>query len=68
MLFSGKALLRSLSVAFVLAFFVSHGLLAEEKPALSLEETVGLKTASSAVMSPNGDAIAYLLSWPRTRD
>jgi dipeptidyl aminopeptidase/acylaminoacyl peptidase len=66
MFYPGKALFRSLSAAFVLALFVSHGVLAEEKPALSLEETVGLKSASSALMSPNGDAIAYLLSVPRT--
>ena len=42
------------------------GMAADDKPALSLQETVGLKSASSAVMSPNGDAIAYLLSVPRT--
>ena len=33
---------------------------------LSLEEIVTLKRVKSALMSPNGDAIAYLLSVPRT--
>ena len=58
-----KFLLRfcSLTLATLLSFTVS----AAEKPALSLEETVSLKTASGAVMSPNGDAIAYVLSVPR---
>ncbi len=36
-----------------------------DDPGLSLEETVGLKTASNALMSPNGDAVAYILSVPR---
>jgi dipeptidyl aminopeptidase/acylaminoacyl peptidase len=33
---------------------------------LSLEETVSLKQVTKAVISPNADAIAYLLSVPRT--
>jgi len=33
---------------------------------LTLEETVGLKRVTRAVMSPNGDAVAYLLAVPRT--
>ena len=33
---------------------------------LTLEETISLKRVSKAVMSPNGDVIAYLLSVPRT--
>mgnify|MGYP001814685529 CR=1 FL=1 len=37
-----------------------------QKPTLSLEETVGLRQVSKAVISPNGDAVAYLLSVPRT--
>ena len=33
---------------------------------LTLEETIALRRVSRAVMSPNGDAIAYLLCVPRT--
>ena len=33
-------------------------LAADEKPGLSLEEIVNLKTASQAVISPDGDAVA----------
>lgn len=62
---SGKTPLRPLLFAIVLAFVVLPSASADDKPALSLEETVGLKTASSALMSPNGDAIAYILSVPR---
>jgi len=62
----GKNLLRPFFIAAVLIFTTLPVLSAEDKPALSLEETVGLKTASSALMSPNGNAIAYLLSVPRT--
>ena len=54
-----------LSLFFVLCQPI-FSLAADELPALSLEETIGLKSASGAVMSPNGDAIAYLLSVPRT--
>jgi dipeptidyl aminopeptidase/acylaminoacyl peptidase len=41
---------------------------AQEAPdvGLTLEETITLRRVSRAVMSPNGDAIAYLLSVPRT--
>jgi len=42
----------------------AHG--SEEFPALSLEETVTLKQVTNAIISPNGNAIAYLLSVPRT--
>ena len=37
-----------------------------DRPALSLEDTVSLRRVTKAVMSPSGDAIAYLLSVPRT--
>ena len=32
---------------------------------LSLEEIVNLRAVSKAVLSPDGDAVAYLLSVPR---
>ena len=34
-------------------------------PGLTLQETVNLRTVSKATLSPNGDAVAYLLSVPR---
>jgi len=52
-------------LALLLVFFFSTHLPAREAPALSLEETVALKTASRALMSPNGEAIAYILTVPR---
>ncbi|MDT8321379.1 MAG: hypothetical protein RQ826_12710 [Xanthomonadales bacterium] len=38
----------------------------EQKPTLSLEEIVTLRQVDKAVISPNGEAVAYLLSVPRT--
>ncbi len=60
---SRRAILFSIFLVLLQPVF---SLAADDEPALSLEEIVGLKSASSAVMSPNGDAIAYLLSVPRT--
>lgn len=37
-----------------------------ERPPLSVEEIVTLRQVTKAVISPNGDAVAYLLSVPRT--
>jgi len=54
-----------LSLALLLSLFLCATALADEQ-GLTLEETVGLKTASNALISPNGDAIAYILSVPRT--
>ncbi len=59
---------RRLSRPFLilsLVFFAAGVAVAAEE-GLTLEETVGLRTASGALMSPNGDAIAYILSVPRT--
>lgn len=42
---------------FTLSAFAEDG--------LSLEEIVGLKAVSSVAMSPNGEAVAYLLNVPR---
>ena len=55
-----------LSLFLFYLFTATPAFAADDKPALSLEETVNLKAASSALMSPNGEAIAYLLSVPRT--
>jgi dipeptidyl aminopeptidase/acylaminoacyl peptidase len=38
---------------------------AADEAGLSLEEIVGLNNVSSAVMSPSGEAVAYLLNVPR---
>jgi dipeptidyl aminopeptidase/acylaminoacyl peptidase len=65
MAFSGRYLLRRFFIFAVLLVFSASTQSADDKPALSLEDIVSLKTASSAVMSPNGEAIAYLLSVPR---
>jgi dipeptidyl aminopeptidase/acylaminoacyl peptidase len=63
----GKRFLRHCTTLLFLAVLTAPlSLIAADKPALSLEETVGLKTASGALLSPNGDAVAYLLSVPRT--
>jgi len=39
---------------------------AGDPPTLSLEEIVSLRQVTRAVINPNGDAVAYLLSVPRT--
>jgi hypothetical protein len=49
----------------VVLMAAAPSLWSEEPPPLSLEETVGLKRVTEARMSPNGDAIAYILSVPR---
>ena len=62
-----KAIARRLlrqHLVLLTALVASTSALADD-PGLSLEETVGLKTASNALMSPNGDAVAYILSVPR---
>ena len=46
--FNGKRALRHVLSALFLILFVLHSAYAADKPALSLEETVGLKTASGA--------------------
>ncbi len=61
----GKRALRHVLTTLIILITLPAAL-AAEKPALSLEDTVSLKSASGAVMSPNGDAVAYLLSVPRT--
>jgi len=58
-----------LSAALLCAIFlplVSHSADATRLQTLSLEEIVSLKHVSRALLSPNGDAIAYLLTVPRT--
>ena len=61
---TGMRSLRCYLIVLLVAF--PAVLSAAEDRGLTLEETVGLKTASNALMSPNGDAVAYLLSVPRT--
>lgn len=67
---------NSLFTAGPLALLLSIGSLlclgipaqAQDSPdvGLTLEETITLRRVSRALMSPNGDAIAYLLAVPRT--
>jgi len=57
-----------IAILFCLASltFVRISAAAPTVTALTLEEVVSLKRVKTALMSPNGDAIAYLLSVPRT--
>jgi len=54
---------------FLSSLLITFGLVqlsyAQSQP-LTLEEIVSLKRVSKALMSPNGDRVAYLLSVPRT--
>lgn len=53
-------------VLIAISLFTAFPALADDgKPALSLEEIVNLKTASRAVISPDGEAVAYVLQVPR---
>ena len=61
----GKYSLRIVSAVALLLLSGFSALAADEKPGLSLEAIVNLKTASQAVMSPDREAIAYVLSVPR---
>jgi dipeptidyl aminopeptidase/acylaminoacyl peptidase len=60
--------LMALSLGGALLALGTSPVRAQDAPdvGLTLEETVTLRRVSRAVMSPNGDAIAYLLSVPRT--
>jgi dipeptidyl aminopeptidase/acylaminoacyl peptidase len=50
----------------ILLALVSLGARADLAPGLSIEELISLKQVRSAVLSPNGDQIAYLLQVPQT--
>lgn len=58
----------TLSSSTLVALSLASTAQAQDAPevGLTLEETVTLRRVSRAVMSPNGDAIAYLLAVPRT--
>ena len=58
--------MRSRSLIFLALILLGHtGTAAGQDEPLTLEDIVTLKRVASAVLSPNGDHIAYVLSVPR---